>query len=325
MADALVSTPVALGAATVSAVLLGIAGSKIKKENRENLMPLMGVTGAFVFAAQMINFAIPGTGSSGHIIGGVLLASVLGPWAAFLTLASVLIVQCLLFADGGLMALGCNILNMGAMTTLVAYPLVFRPLMKYPASTGRMLSVSSLACIVGLELGAVLVTAETELSGITALSFSSFLALMTSIHLSIGLGEGLATGAVLIFVQKSRPSMLYNPADNEPEKERSVKSVITAFAASALVLGGIISFFASSRPDGLEWAIEKMTGSTELEGSADAVPVMAEHIQNSTALLPDYENPLSGIIGGLVVLGLVWAISAMLVKRHKPQSVSNEK
>ncbi len=75
----------------------------------------MGVMGAFVFAAQMINFAIPGTGSSGHIIGGILLAAVLGPWAAFLTLSSVLLLQCLLFADGGFMALGCNILNMAAL------------------------------------------------------------------------------------------------------------------------------------------------------------------------------------------------------------------
>ena len=80
----------------------------------------MGVMGAFIFAAQMLNFSIPGTGSSGHIVGGILLASMLGPWAAFLTLSSVIIIQCLVFADGGLMAIGCNIINMAAMSTLVA-------------------------------------------------------------------------------------------------------------------------------------------------------------------------------------------------------------
>ena len=130
MADALISTPVALAAGAAATTLLGIAGYKVNKQKGENsrIVPLMGVLGAFIFAAQMINFTIPGTGSSGHIIGGVLLAAFLGPWAAFLTLSSVLIIQCLVFADGGLLALGCNILNMGAMSTLVAYPLIFRPL-----------------------------------------------------------------------------------------------------------------------------------------------------------------------------------------------------
>ncbi|MDE5652744.1 MAG: energy-coupling factor ABC transporter permease, partial [Muribaculaceae bacterium] len=119
MADALISTPVALTAGLAATALLGVAGYKVNKEKSDNvkMVPLMGVLGAFVFAAQMINFSIPGTGSSGHIIGGILLAAFLGPWAAFLTIASVLIIQCLVFADGGLLALGCNIINMGAMTT----------------------------------------------------------------------------------------------------------------------------------------------------------------------------------------------------------------
>ena len=110
MADALVSTPVASGAGIAAIVLLGVAGYKVNKAKGVNssIVPLMGVLGAFVFAAQMINFTIPGTGSSGHIIGGVLLAAFLGPWAAFLTISSVLIIQCLIFADGGLFALGCN-------------------------------------------------------------------------------------------------------------------------------------------------------------------------------------------------------------------------
>ena len=120
MSDALLSAPVAIAADVAAAGLLVAAALRLKKESRENMVPLMGVMGAFVFAAQMVNFAIPGTGSSGHIVGGVLLAALLGPWAGFLTLASVLIIQCLVFADGGLMALGCNIINMGAMTALAA-------------------------------------------------------------------------------------------------------------------------------------------------------------------------------------------------------------
>lgn len=142
MADALVSTPVAGGALVAAVALTAVAGKKIRGNNREDLIPLMGVMGAFVFAAQMINFTIPGTGSSGHIVGGVLLSAMLGPWAAFLTLVSVLLIQCLIFADGGFLAIGCNILNMAAFSCLVAYPLIFRPLLKFPASNFRIFIVS---------------------------------------------------------------------------------------------------------------------------------------------------------------------------------------
>ena len=168
MSDALLSAPVAIAADVVAVTLLAVAAAKVKKNVKENLVPLMGVMGAFIFAAQMVNFAIPGTGSSGHIVGGVLLAALLGPWAGFLTLASVLIIQCLIFADGGLMALGCNIINMGAMTALVAYPLVFRPLLGKGAAGWKIMAVSIAACVIGLELGACMVTLETVSSGITA-------------------------------------------------------------------------------------------------------------------------------------------------------------
>ena len=128
MADALVSPAVA-GVAGMAAVgLIVTASKKIRSGTDESVIPLMGVMGAHISAAQMINFAIPGTGSSGHIVGGILLGALLGPWAGFLTLSSVLVVQCLIFADGGLMALGCNILNMAAVSTLVAYPFVYRPI-----------------------------------------------------------------------------------------------------------------------------------------------------------------------------------------------------
>ena len=184
MSDALLSAPVAIVADVAAASLLALAAFRLKKEPKENLVPLMGVMGAFVFAAQMVNFSIPGTGSSGHIVGGVLLAAMLGPWAGFLTLASVLIIQCLVFADGGLMALGCNILNMGAMTALVAYPLFFRPLLRFPAPAWKVSAVSVLACVLGLELGACMVTLETVASGITALPAGRFFLLMLLVWFS---------------------------------------------------------------------------------------------------------------------------------------------
>lgn len=317
LADALVSPPVAIAAGVVSATLIAVASKKIQHNGRPELAPMMGVLGAFIFVAQMINFAIPGTGSSGHIIGGILLAAILGHWAAFITLASVLIIQCLAFADGGLMALGCNILNMAVISTLVAYPLIYRPIAGNSTSNIRVMIAAIVASIVGLELGAVLVTLETELSGITALPTSRFMMLMLPIHLVIGLCEGVATGLVLIFVKNYRPEMLTPPRlsdeDISGSKQRRMspktRNVLIAFGIAALALAISFTWLASGNPDGLEWSIAKLTGHTEL----------AEAVIPSTAVMPDYDSNWSGIVGGGIVALTVWAICAILF-RHRRNS-----
>lgn len=321
MSDALLSAPVAIAADVVAGTLLAVAATRLKKDRRDNLIPLMGVMGAFIFAAQMVNFAIPGTGSSGHIVGGVLLAAMLGPWAGFLTLASVLIIQCLVFADGGLMALGCNIINMGAMTALVAYPLLFKPLAGTSGSNWRVMSVSVLACVVGLELGALMVTAETAMSGITALPAGKFLMLMCSIHLAIGLCEGIATGVVLIFVKRYRPDVLAMPESASVANaagKKSIKGVVIGFAVAAVAIAGGLAFLASGDPDGLEWSIARLTGSTDLAPEhMSALASGAGQVQNATAIMPDYDNTLAGIAGAIMVLILVWGVSSLLMHtRH---------
>jgi len=113
MADALLSPAVGATMWAGSMAAIGYSSRKLKENIDNRTIPLMGVLGAFIFAAMMINFTIPGTGSSGHLGGGMILAVILGPYAAFLVMASVLIVQALFFADGGLLALGCNIWNLG--------------------------------------------------------------------------------------------------------------------------------------------------------------------------------------------------------------------
>lgn len=319
MSDAMLSPEVAIAADVAAGALLVIAGSKLKKTKRDNLVALMGVTGAFIFAAQMVNFSIPGTGSSGHIVGGVLLAALLGPWAGFLTLASVIIIQCLIFADGGLMAIGCNLLNMGAMTALVAYPLIFKPLLGFDngrrPSNLKIFAVSVLACVVGLELGAVMVSLETLASGVTAIPAGKFFLLMTAIHLAIGIGEGLATGAVLVFINKMHPALL--DANERGERKGKLKSAVIAFAVAAVIVAGGLSFLASSDPDGLEWSIEKVTGSTDLPESAGALAEGSSALQSATSILPDYDNTFSGIVGAAMVLILVWAVSSLLMKRRQ--------
>lgn len=319
MADALISPVVAGVAGAVSLTLIAVAATKAQKETSRDSVSMMGVLGAFVFAAQMINFSIPGTGSSGHIIGGILLSALLGPWCGFLTLCSVLIVQCLVFADGGLMALGCNILNMGAMTCLVAYPLIFKPLMKYPASSARLMWVSILACIVGLELGAFAVTIETVSSGITALPFGKFLLFMLPIHLAIGLGEGAATGAILIFVKKNSPALL-NPfervnSEKTPEKSSGKRRVVIFIVSVAVIFAIAFAWIASGNPDGLEWSIEQITGSTELAPANNP----------ATAFMPDYESHFSGIVGGIIVMMMVWAITSLILRNRKSPAVVQNK
>lgn len=324
MADALVSTPIAAVAGVTAIALLGVAGYKVNKEKRANaeMVSLMGVMGAFIFAAQMINFSIPGTGSSGHIIGGILLAAFLGPWAAFLTLSSVLIIQCLVFADGGLMALGCNIINMGVMSTLIAYPLIFRPIAGYQPTVIRVTAASIAACVIGLELGAMAVTVETYLSGITALPFKAFLSLMTGIHLLIGIGEGLATAAILSYVLKSRPGILYSSEIKKRNSQKNLKNVLIGFGIGAVLLGGGLAFFASEYPDGLEWSIEKLTGSTELPDAGDSISLAISKLQSSTAIMPDYDNSLSGILGAAIILVLVWGGTYLLTKGRKKSKSS---
>lgn len=323
MADALVSPAVAGITGTIAGILVVVAARKVRNDEKENIIPLMGVMGAFVFAAQMINFSIPGTGSSGHIVGGVLLAALLGPWAALITLTSVLVIQSLIFADGGLMALGCNIFNMAVCACLVAYPLVFKPLMKYPASLGKMVGVSVLACVIGLELGALAVTIETEASGITALPMGKFLWFMIPIHLVIGIGEGLATAAVLYFIQKYKPELLQQIRKTDTRHPAYLGKAILVFALLALLVGGAFSWIASSDPDGLEWSVFHLTRSTELPLPSSAnIYGIVRNIQQSTALMPDYDTGYAGIIGGVLVVLVIWIVSGLL--RYKKKIIHGE-
>lgn len=255
MYDALVTPAVAGAAAVISASFIAVAIHKTRKSADSNIVPLMGVTGAFILVAQMINFAIPGTGSSGHLIGAVLLSAILGPWAGFLVLSSVIILQCLLFADGGLLALGCNILNMGVFSCFIAYPLFFRPFIKYPCSFGRIALFSVITCVVGLSLGAVAVTIETSLSGITALPFGTFLLFMLPIHLVIGIAEGLATAGVLFFVQKTMPETLHHESEKSHSSFRLFSKPVLIILAILVILGIFAEQITSTLPDGLEWSI----------------------------------------------------------------------
>jgi cobalt/nickel transport system permease protein len=299
----------------------------------------MGVLGAFVFAAQMINFAIPGTGSSGHLGGGLLLAILLGRCAAFLTISSVLVIQAFFFADGGLLALGTNIFNLGVFPCFLGQP-IFRALAGRTLTPGRTSAAAVGAAIVALELGAGAVVLETLASGRSELGFGPFLALMAGIHLPVGIVEGLVTAAVIGYVLRVRPELAPQVLGLGPGgavRSRSLAPVLLALGIAALLLGGVLAWFSSTRPDGLEWSISRITGRGQLEDRNRPGPLTK--LQERTAFLPDYSLPgkagesqaqgakssrpaadagtsLAGLVGAALTLALAGALGYLLSRRR---------
>ena len=335
MADALLSPAVG---GVMYAVSAGAVALSVKKINDEQLgekkLPLMAVSGAFVFAAQMINFSIPGTGSSGHIGGGMLLAGLLGGPPALLTIAAVLVVQCLFFADGGLLALGANIFNMGVIPCLLIWPLVFRPLLRRGLTTPRLWLASILSSVLSLQLGAFCVVLQTLLSGVTELPFGAFVALMQPIHLAIGAVEGIVTAAVLTYVYKTRPELADSTLTGRAmQSAASLKTTVTVLAVVAAIVAGGLSLLASGDPDGLEWSMERTAGTAELERS-DEVHSAAASAQERIAVLPDYDfadgsgtgTTVSGLVGAALTTVLAGAagLAITAVKRRKKAEAVNK-
>ena len=345
MADALLAPAVAATMYVASGVAAGISIHKLKQDDEPQKLPVMAVTAALVFAGQMINYTIPGTGSSGHMCGGMLLSALLGPHAGFLSMIVILAIQCLFFADGGLMALGANIWNMAFYGCFVGYYLIWRPIVRggwfgsgKGAQRARIVAASIIGCVVTLQLGAFSVVLETSLSGITELPFGAFVALMQPIHLAIGLVEGLITSAVLLFVYETRPELLQDVERAQGGSERSLRTVVAILAVVALVVGGGLSLLASSNPDGLEWALfgnaeagyaENMGLDEENFGVSSKAADVAGNIQEKTSFLPDYAfagsdapvgTTVSGIVGAAMVAGvavLICFIGGFFRKKRK--------
>ena len=289
MADALMSPAVGGTMWAATAGLTAYSAKKLRKDLDEHKVPLMGVLGAFIFAAKMINFTIPATGSSGHLAGGMILAILLGPYAAFITMASVLTIQALFFADGGLLALGCNIINLGFFPCFIAYPLIYQKIVGARPTRGRILLGALAAAILALQLGALGVVLETLFSGVAALPFSTFVLLMLPIHLAIGIVEGLVTAAVVSFVWQAHPEILAQALSSPAARVHSHKPLWLGLALFAVVTGGSLSWFASTHPDGLEWSMKGVTGQKELAAPREGVHGALARIQQKLSFLPDYD------------------------------------
>jgi cobalt/nickel transport system permease protein len=205
---------VAAGVVAVAGVAYCVRGARRTLDERS--APMAGLTAAFIFAAQMINFPV-GAGTSGHLLGGALAAILVGPYAGALAVTTVLIIQALLFADGGLSALGLNIVNMAFVTVLVAWP-VFRGLAKLlPKRRSSLLIATFVAAFLSVPASALAFTLEYALGGTATFSVSQVLVAMVGVHGVIGIGEAVITTLTVGAVLAARPDLVYGARGMLPD------------------------------------------------------------------------------------------------------------
>ena len=300
-------TAVATGA--LAAAGLGLALRQARLHLPPRRVPLLGLAAAFVFAAQMINFPVAG-GTSGHMIGAVLVAALLGPSAAVIVLSSVLIVQCLMFADGGISALGANIFNMGILGGVGGWAIYYAVSRAVKGLFGRILA-AAFAAWCSTVLAAVACAGELAVS--RTVGWSVGLPAMASVHMLIGVGEALITGLVLVAIARTRPELVQPEAD---EKATPAYGAVLAYGTLVtLGLALFVSPFASKWPDGLDKTAELLG----FKGKAVA-PVLLSP-------MADYEFPgvpwgalgtsLAGAAGALLVFVLAWVLARSLVPKKR--------
>jgi cobalt/nickel transport system permease protein len=285
----------------ITALVLSIAISRSNRSLGERQIPLMGVMAAFIFAAQMINFPVAG-GTSGHLLGGALAAIALGPWAAMLVMTAVIMVQGLLFQDGGLLVMGANILNMGLITVVIGYGL-------YRAVSGRSralkLTVAGIAAWLSVMAGALFVSLQLWLSGTSQLQI--VIPAMLTVHALIGLGEAFITVAALAFIFQTRPDLI----DETAASARGGRGWVVAGLAIALLVV-LLSPLASVNPDGLNRVAMDLG--------------FIHSAQTHTGPLAGYMIPflesvsLSKIVSGLIGLAIVAAVVILLSQGMKAKS-----
>lgn len=302
--DGFLSTPVALLMWIVAIVGVGYALWRVNREVDERQVPLMGVVAAAIFAGQMLNFSVTG-GTSGHLLGAALAAIVLGPWAAVLVMTCVVGTQALLFQDGGLLALGANIVNMALAGVAVGYA-VYRTVHKFADNKAWSLFAGGFAAgWMSIIIAALLCALQLALSGTSPANIA--VPAMGGVHMLIGVGEGLITAGALAFLCATRRDLLMVGKS----QLAGGKGLWIGGLAIAIVLA-ILSPLASTHPDGLEWVAEQ-------HGFIEATR------EAPYKLIPDYVFPgisneavatiVAGILGTLIVFGVTYLVAAGRRKR----------
>ncbi|WP_327662945.1 MULTISPECIES: energy-coupling factor ABC transporter permease [unclassified Streptomyces] len=329
--DGFINAPVsaATGVVAAGAVAVSLRGAR-RELGSERAAPLAGLVAAFIFAVQMLNFPVA-AGTSGHLLGGALAAILVGPYTGVLCVSVVLLMQGVLFADGGLTALGVNITDMAITTTVVAY-LVFRGLVKVLPRTRRSITVASfVAALLSVPAAAVVFTLIYAIGGTTDVSIGKVATAMVGVHILIGIGEAVITALTVGAVVAVRPDLVYGARGlhqplklkvngelvdaatpvTAPVAARSHRKVWLVGLAASLVLAGFVSFYASANPDGLEKVAHDKGIDKKTEQHASSDSPLADYGVKDIAN-GRLSGGLAGIIGvGVTVVagtGIFWAL-----------------
>ncbi len=314
--DGFIDAKTAVATAVLSVAGVGLALRQVRLELPPRRVPLLGLGAAFLFAAQMLNFPVVG-GTSGHLLGGTLIAALLGPAAAVVVLTTVLIVQCFLFADGGVSALGANVFNMALLGTVGGWA-VFRAVNRCLPGTRGQVTAVAFAGWCSVLLASLACAGQLAWSGTVAWSVA-FTA-MAGIHMLIGLGEGLISALVFLAIARTRPDLVNGADPNQATTKFSATGLVGFGLIVSLGLAIFVAPFACPWPDGLEAVAEKLG----FEHAARE-PLLPSPVPDYT--MPGLSSPAiataaAGAVGALAVFGLALMLSRALVP-NRPAAVEN--
>ncbi|MFI5984025.1 energy-coupling factor ABC transporter permease [Streptomyces sp. NPDC051555] len=340
--DGFINAPVSIAAGVAAAGAVAVSLRGARRELDERTAPLAGLVAAFIFSVQMLNFPVA-AGTSGHLLGGALAAVLVGPYTGVLCVSVVLLMQGLLFADGGLTALGVNVMNMAVVTVIVAYA-VFRGLVKILPDTRRSVTAAAFTgALLSVPAAAGMFTLLYALGGTTDVPVGKVFTAMVGVHVLIGIGEAAITALTVGAVLAVRPDLVHGasalvtplklrvdgrlvdaPAaapvrTPAPAAARSTRKVWATGLVTALLLAGFVSFYASASPDGLEKVAADQGIDRKVTAHAASDSPLADYgVKDiSDARL---SGGLAGVIGvGATVAvgsGIFWAVRRRRAEGH---------
>jgi len=313
--DGFLDTRTIIATTALSTAGVGVALQQVRTRVEARRAPLIGLAAAFVFAAQMLNFPVA-AGTSGHLMGAVLASVLLGPAAGVLVMTAVLVVQCLLFADGGLLVLGANVFNMAVIGPLGGYG-IYRLLRFFLHGTRGMVAAAACAAWASTVLAATCCAGELAWSG--TVDWHAAFPAMANVHMLIGVGEGAITGLVLAAIARTRPELL---DASMPSRHQGIAWIAYGFLlATGLLL--FVSPFASSWPDGLESVARGLGFEQRALMSRSIASPMADY------RIPGIGSPvaatmLAGFAGAIVVFVGSALLARGLVPPPSPQPPTRE-
>jgi len=297
--------------AGLAAVGLGLALREVRRNLPPRRVPLIGLAAAFVFAAQMLNFPVA-AGTSGHLIGAALAAVLLGPAAAIVAMTAVLLLQSLMFADGGITALGANVLNLAVIAPLAAYG-VYRAVRSI-AGTGQQATLLATGFAAWCSTMAAALACAVQLAASGVVEWGTVLAAMGSVHMVIGLGEAVITMLIVAVVLRARPELVTSAVPAMQPTHRRTVAYGTALVIGLMVL---VAPFASSLPDGLEHVAERF-GFASLASASQPAPLPDYSLVPLADSSPWLATVLAGALGALVAFAVAWFVARALAAPVHP-------